>query len=155
MLTLISIDYICVYSPTSWDHFCDLWRTLEAFREANVQLRRAICKLGMHKGEFVRHVIAASGHRPLPSLVYKSSIAARFGNSKELQMSRFSQPLYREYNTTSILFVKWLYIMNRDNYVWSWENSKNWTLSFLECELIFYIMTQTFAKICMFGWKYA
>ena len=65
------IDDICVYSPTFKDQLNDLRRTLEAFRGANVQLRRDKCKVGMYEGEFVGHVIAASGHRPLPSLIEK------------------------------------------------------------------------------------
>ena len=95
--------------------------TLEAFREANVQLRRDKCKVGMREGEFVGHVVAASGHSPLPSLVDKISRAARPGNCKELQRFLGLVNYYREYIPNMADVTQPLYDLTKKGKDWVWD----------------------------------
>ena len=75
----------------------------------------------MREGEFVGHVVSASGHSPLPSLVDKISRAARPGNCKELQRFLGLVNYYREYIPNMADVTQPLYDLTKKGKDWVWD----------------------------------
>ena len=78
------IDDTITHSATFENHLSDLQKTLECYRNANLQLRKEKCHFGYSEIEFLGHSLSADGIRPLPSIVGKIEQQARPDNVKRL-----------------------------------------------------------------------
>ena len=100
----------------------DLRRTLEAYREVGVQLRRDKCRFGYQEGEFVGHIISADGHRPAPATVTRISEAPQPKCRRELQRFLGMANYYREYIPKMAEIAEPLYDLTSKDSDWVWNN---------------------------------
>ena len=122
------IDDACVHTRDVEDHVTHLKLTLDAYKNANMQLRLDKCQFAYEKGEFVGHEISGEGYSPLKSHVTTIRNYPKPNTKKELQRFLGLVNFYRHFIPEMGRTAAPLYKLTHQDSAWLWTE---------ECEVSF------------------
>ena len=115
------VDDACVFTSTFTQHISGLERTLNAYRDANMQLKRSKCKFGYDKLDFLGHSINADGRTPMLANVETILTFPAPTNKKELQRFLGMANFYRCYIPNMAESAAPLYTLTGSSTPFAWN----------------------------------
>ena len=119
--SLAYIDDTLTFSGSFDDHLIHLGRVLQAYRNANLQLRKDKCCFGYNEIEFLGHSVSQYGYQPLSSNVVRIQRQARPSTVRQLRSFLGLVNYYRDFQPDLALRAAPLYELTKKRAAWNWN----------------------------------